>query len=346
MRKLALLILFLSACHPTATLHPAIDATAQPSPDAAGALSLLRLDRAPAEAVPSIGVSDNYLYIASAGVGVYKMPKYGGALTAVDATPFDELQLAVGDSHVFWAGEFNQQRSVQQQPVTGGPTTRILDTLQAVQLQTDSDLVYFSTGLPGGQLGIDQLTSDGRTQRTLAGAVVGGVATPPDWIPADGHVYRVGEYPDASLHDFTVDAPPRMLAAFAPLGAAPQVAAVDATDVYAIGSTTVWRVPRAGGDPTIFYQTPDYPAPEETLVGFGVVDDNHLYVVSAISGRMHLRAIDKTTHAAIDLATAQKSGDMYIQVAQDAQNLFVVRTSVENDSRDTDIVLVPKTPRS
>ena len=80
--------------------------------------------------ISSIAVSDNYLFLATSWQGVYRMPKYGGALTAVEEDDKAVGRVAANRDTVFWnrttfgSGDAPHTQ-VRQQPAAGGATSTL-----------------------------------------------------------------------------------------------------------------------------------------------------------------------------------------------------------------------------
>jgi hypothetical protein len=194
MAKLIVLSLFVAACAPAANpfAPPRTPATQQPGE----AVVLLPLaDYSPSgpssvDSISEIALSHDYLFCAVAHQGLYRMPKYGGAITTVDSGTDSFPLVTVGNERVFW---FNREQLLTR-AADGGATSVIARGIVGVlsnpgHLQADGQYVYYVSGTDPAMMALMRVPVAGGAPTPLGSVqLVGG---PPSFAVDGGDVFYV-----------------------------------------------------------------------------------------------------------------------------------------------------------
>jgi len=241
----------------TVVLHPHINNNLQPGE--AGTLLELNDDR---HWIRDIVVSDNYLFVAVAWAGLYRMPKYGGDIVAVEEDPNSDYgHVATDGERVYWNhNEFDSNdyvhTEVRSQPVDGGPTA----TLTEGNIAIASFSAASSFGAAGGYVSwsadsggdtpgvIERVPAGGGPRQTMLTAA--DVSMLPYWVADDSGVYfttvPLGGPSNGACSIEHVSGPgetPQVLAACATSDS--YVIGSDAAAVYLESSVGLWSMSKA-----------------------------------------------------------------------------------------------------
>jgi hypothetical protein len=149
----------------------------------------------------AIALSENYLFFTVAWAGVYRMPKYGGDIVALEEDPSSDFGHVVTDGErVYWNhNQFDSRdyvhTEVRSQPVDGGPTTTLTAGDIAIasfsvvaSLQAAGGYLYWVADSGGGTPGvIERVSARGGPRETMFSAA--DITMLPYWIADDSGVY-------------------------------------------------------------------------------------------------------------------------------------------------------------
>jgi hypothetical protein len=306
--------------------------------------------------IKDVAIVDSDLYVAVAWSGVYRLPKHGGAVTAVDQgtgrTEFSEL--ANGDGAVFWEASSADDRDFPTshlRRLNAGDTAASTIYQAALgfvgdgrgrNLQVDGSIVYLTQIQNITDLGaIHRIPTTGGVELSTLMAFTlpdGGYHSPTDpprtWIVRDGGVF----YADCPLNGGSceiqrMDADgTRTIATFP--GQEAYVRVVDETSIYVTNpivvagptpsvTTPLLRVDRQTGE--LVELTPDCGC------GLLMLDGGQelFYVTANVPRSNTLEAISKDGGPPRDLATLTSQQTLF-RMAQDDTYLFVVTGDLDS----------------
>jgi hypothetical protein len=171
MTKRLLLLVALSsvtACSdpPTLRIHSEVSTHLQPGESG----TLVQIDDR--HWIEEMALSDNYLFFAVAWSGVYRMPKYGGDIVALEEDPHGQFyHVATEGDRVYWIHVTFDARDyphtqVRSQRVDGGPITTLVEgnfgifsSSQSDEFQARGGYVYWAADTGGGTPGVIERVS-------------------------------------------------------------------------------------------------------------------------------------------------------------------------------------------
>jgi hypothetical protein len=298
--------------------------------------------------IRDIAVSANDLYVSVPWHGVYRMPKYGGAITPVDeGSNVAFIELATGSDAVFWEHttfdkkDFPHAR-VKRQDFDGGPIATLyeanlgfFDSSETRNLQTDGGIVYVTL--------VQNITDDGAIHRLPAagGEPLANIlpfnieaehehsqSLQPIWVAVAGAAYftQCADGPACEIWRAAGDE-------MQDLGPAPpgvsRVTAVDRGEIFLDVQTTeaaVWKVDLASGAATRLVS----PAAGADRL---VVDANEVFFVS---GADSIRAVPRAGGDDRVVADLTGQGTISRLIADDTHIFALVDQS--------EVVMIPKQP--
>lgn len=197
-------LLFTAACgQPPAVAR--LDVSLKTPKKPGEAYSLVRAASAD-DQITSIAVSDNYLFFATSWKGVYRLPKYGGAIDPVEEDADAIASVAASRDTVFWnrttfGGGDIAHTQLKKRAAAGGASSVLLDgefSLPGANLNASlsvvSDALYFTRQSTGGTAPIEfaRLSLPGGGLTTLLSVpypLVDPDALPRAWVVQGDHFY-------------------------------------------------------------------------------------------------------------------------------------------------------------
>ncbi|HRI52600.1 MAG TPA: hypothetical protein PLW65_20695 [Pseudomonadota bacterium] len=306
--------------------------------------------------ISSIAVSDNYLFLATSWQGVYRMPKYGGALTAVEEDDKAVGRVAANRDTVFWnrttfgAGDAPHTQ-VKQQPAAGGATSTLLEgdfgpfatNLYPTLVATGDALYMMRSDKPGDfSVRLDRLLLRDGTKSTLASFPdTGGSAIPwpTAWTLTGDHLYYTL---NASLPRTVMDVKissgsTTPLALDAPISSG--FLAADATGLYSDlpGRTYgLAKISPTDGAVRTLHTSPDLQLGSRTATV--AIDADNIYLLTHDDKvGNQIQAAPKAGGAPTVIGSGSQFQFGVDQFLQDDDNLFVLHEGHE-------VLLLPKKP--
>jgi hypothetical protein len=363
MRKLTLLPLLpvmLTACaQPLLTPSELFDTKIVPAAAPGQGASLVRmrgftpLASSTRYYITGIGLSDDYLILVVDKQGVYRMPKYGGAVEPLDTDADASFRFVLSDGkRVFWdhenvatVGNDITERVFSRDLTSGAANVLVsqthltlIDQYEPMRYQLDGKYIYSGDDIN------DSLSTSRIWRQPIAGGApqlfLDGDAGPYRGFLADhGDVFTIthfGNELDVARAGSTTltklaDLPPGI-----PIigGGVTLVtlACVDANNVYVSDGKNIFAVPRAGGAMKTLDAGGVTTPPWSTLV----VDAENIYFDAGFA----IKAQPLAGGPARQLSTdeSQLKGGVG-QVIQDDKNIFVIHLSGE-------VLMYPKSPAS
>jgi hypothetical protein len=317
--------------------------------------------------IKDIAIVDNDLYVAVAWHGIYRLPKYGGGITAIDesgnATEYYEL--ASGDGAVFWeAASFDNNDfpttflrrvatgdaavSTIHRAVIGG-----LDDSRGKNLQVDGSIIYVTeieNGTDTGAIRRIPITGGAELSSIMPfTAFVPGYHSPTDpprvWIARNGGVFYADcplDSGSCAVQRVTGDGT-QTIVTFP--GKEAYVRAVDETSIYVTNPIVVTGTPPSVTTPllkidqeagAITELTPDCGGGDLMLDG-----GQELFYLSYAGGAITIDAVSKQGGAPRTVANVSDTHQSIWRMAQDDTYLFAL--TVQNDTNlQTQVVAIPK----
>lgn len=304
-----------------------------------------RLPVDPPSYLGAIALSEDYVYFVAWRNGVYRIPKYGGEVVAIEEdTSAFFYYVAANASTVVWVRAPYDALGRMLSPVvrkqTIGETSATLFELTSdiatppfpffPELQITEAKVFFNNGEPAT---IHQVP--------LAGGTATDIGLPdqvsvPSWLADDQHVYYLSALSGNGcvLRRVAIEGgAPQDLAA-CPAGAAQfWLVALDATDAYLASEAGFWKAPKQGGDPVALFMAP---AGHAIQRGLATIDDQNIYFIEMSADTPVLAATPKAGGPARTIWDGFLGGLANArQLAQDRGGLFLL---------GDDIGLFPKPP--
>jgi hypothetical protein len=204
----------------------------------------------PGSQILDLAFDADYIYLGL-GSGVARVPKAGGIPETVIETQDSVPAVAVNGSAVFYSESGFSSSTLSSMPKAGGMPTELdtnSDDIEPI-LANETRVFYFKTHFGGAAEVTSRLTGGG-------GALTyGGSDSSFDALAVDGtHVYW-GDHPfseDASLYRSPIDVAAEELLATVPTVYFPMLSG---DNVYYLESlsTSMYRVPKAGGTPQLAF---------------------------------------------------------------------------------------------
>ncbi len=306
--------------------------------------------------ISSIAVSDNYLFLATSWQGVYRMPKYGGALTAVEEDAKAVGRVAANRDTVFWnrttfgSGDAAHTQ-VKQQPAAGGATSILFEgdfgpfgnSEYPTFVATGDALYMMRSDNPGDfSIRLDRLSLRDGAQATVASFPDTGGSTipwPTAWALTGDHLYYT-TYAGLprTIMDVKLSAgstTPLALDAAISVG----FLAADATGLYsglpgpALGLA---KISPTDGAVRSLYENPDLQL--ESRTSTVAIDADNIYVVTRDkTGGNQIQAAPKAGGAPTVIGSGSQFQYGLEQFLQDGDNLYVLHDGHE-------VLLLPKKP--
>ena len=306
--------------------------------------------------ISSIAVSDNYLFLATSWQGVYRLPKYGGALTAVEEDSNAVNLVTANRDTVFWnrttfgSGD-TPHTQVKQQPAAGGTTSTLLDgdfslfstNVYPTLVATGDALYMMRSDHPGDfSLRLDRRSLRDGAQSTLASFPDSGgpmINWPAAWTVADDHLYfTTYTSPLKTVIDVkTTGGSPTSLALSAPISGA--FLAADAAGIYTglpSPGYGVAKISPADGAVRPLYTNPDLLIASYTSA-VAVDADNVYFVTYDAKAGNQIQAAPKAGGAPTVIGSGSQFQAGIGQILQDKDNLYVLDAGHE-------VLLLPKKP--
>ena len=336
----------------TLQLHSHI--SSGPRPGEAG--TLLELGD-PRQSIRAIALSSNYVYFAVDWAGVYRMPKYGGDIAALQEDRNALFRhLATDADRVYWdhitfpsdddpANSLHTQ--VRSQSLAGGASTTIAEGNFGIYdgegIEASGGRLYWMS-YPAGSTAasLERVSATGGPRDTMI--AFGDYNSAPDWVVDDAGIYFTtlpagqGRVDDCAVEELS--APGQGPATLAPCPTPDSAAAgSDADVVYVQSGQAVWQVSkRSRNTPVTAIQTlPD----GSNFSGPAAFDESNVYVkVYSDSSAWTWVTFPKAGGAMTALADASLCPNIggSWATAADGQYLYVVCGSFDR------IVVVPKPP--
>jgi hypothetical protein len=345
---LGLSVSLLGACGTSPEGPPLISLLATDVP-AGSPYSVVRIDPERVFEIVDVGLSENYLYLSIPWGGVYRLPKFGGAITTVQQDRnswFDGISVN-GDaaSWIATSGDGPNDTGhtrVDRQLVSGGPVATLyegyvgnLSVANVPTLQADGAVVYAVVASNQSASVIAIPASGGTPTQVMTAPAGGGLPSFPTWIAAGGYVYFAA-CPPFSPTDPPAAEPCSIRRApgtggeaedFALIPSSPlRVVAADLAYVYVSGQDAFWRVDRQTGAVSVVEMGGMVP-------WIIVLDETHFF----FSPYVHqLWSVPKAGGAPTLVADLSGHGGMD-KLLQDGQHLFALVGYQE-------VLVVPKTP--
>ena len=304
-----------------------------------------------------IAVSDDYVFFTSDWQGLYRVPKYGGAIEAVEADSHALVQgVATNGSDVFWThATFGANDAphikLKRRSATGGPITVIKEGVFGTgganytsNLLADATNVYaldstFIWALPldGGQA----------TQIAFSEDPLSPVHSGPDWVPDYPAIYVSTCFSATTCSLVKTDLPSGNSQNLLPLQGGlvgDSVEAVDESHIYLVKNQRVSSVSKSDLSTTDLFT----PEPGQTVYWFLLVDATNVYFVSygGTQAGWQLRAVPKAGGPAQVVGWGSQLDHGIWEIAQDDQFLFVLAGPTTNTFGPigNEILAFPKSP--
>jgi hypothetical protein len=313
------------------------------------------------DSIRDIAVAGDDLYVTLSWGGVYRLPKYGGGITALEEgdNNVDYGELVSGDGAVFW--HVSSSDSIRRVTAGGADVSTIFhsDLLSGLgdnrgkNLQLDGSTVYVTQiRRSGGDGAIHRIPANGGAEQSSIlpfmedgpGPVVPSTL-PAVWVARNGGVFlaRCDGAGSCAVDHVTGDGT-QTIATFP--GDEAYVRAADETSIYV---TNMFRVsPRSDSIPPIPLLKIDQQTgavveltPDGSDAWDMVVDDQELFFATFNTGIM-ISAISKQGGDPRIVADFTESHG-FSAMAQDDTQLFVLTSDGEN-SYPSKVIAIPKHP--
>ena len=248
----------------------------------------------PDHLIANMALSDDYLFVTTQWDGIYRLPKYGGAVEAVATDPNAQFNaLAANARDVFWVEvRFGPKDELHQKllrrTAAGGPISTMRSDDFAGVLALDDAYIVLSGGRGPGHDAI-----------SLADGTTVPVPVDLDWVAIDGGTYETSFWLDGNalyslgcdgirLNGFcglvrtdvatgVIERGPA-LPGLSPTGPGPtKLVGADETHIYLYDGPRIWRLRK-----TDFASEDVYTAPAGVSSFQPLVDDNALYFVRVL----------------------------------------------------------------
>jgi hypothetical protein len=353
LRNLILLpLLTVTACSgPSKPAH--FDLTTRAPQHPGDPYSLLRVanynDNTPQDQINAIGLTSDYLFAAVNWAGVYRFPKYGGAVATVQeggSSPYGFL--ATNSKTVFWDdASFDRNDSpggqIMRRSAAGGAATAIAPIKTGMaNITADEENFYYVTAPP-----IENGSQSFEIYRqSLAGGAVAKIFTltegepavhpfgspfSPSFIVDGGDTFVVTDsYTEVDVVPAGSTSAKKLFDL--PSGDLPTLGGVDANWLYLSGGHSLYRAPRAGGTINTLYTLSD----TNSFVRLVATDDKNLYFIQNDASGSAIYAIPTSGGTPARIGRSNLAYLSVATVAQDERNLYIVGQG--------EILMLPKTP--
>jgi hypothetical protein len=334
-----------------------VDATLIEPPEPGQAFSLARVTDPTRDQIVDLAVSDDYVFFAASWDGVYRIPKYGGTLSAVEVeADANVIALAANHDRVFWShNTFGQNdrvsQSIRTRAAAGGPIGQLPQgavlggsTNFTHVMRADDEHVYMIAESTAGA------SLDSVVQLSISGGeplVVPVLDDPsqqlfPSWVPDYPFLYLTrcasGTPSCTNVRRSLLDGSEEKLAE--ETGA---VVAVDEDFVYLRGEEKLQRLSKADKTLTTVAEIGNLPN------GFVEADATHLYFLSFGSDTgAQLLSVPKAGGTPTLVSADPRLNRGVWRMAQDEQYLFVLVGPTFNAQQGevgTEILAFPKVPQ-
>jgi hypothetical protein len=377
MRRLTLLLLFAAACSNQAKpAHWDLKTIAPSQPGEPYSLFRFAGFKSSPDGMPlfppsgiawqinEFSVAGDYMFVAADFAGIYRFPKYGGAVATIQEGGNSIYNfVAANDKVVVWDNDNvgpgdSVSGFMESQSVNGGATATLTQHGHGGGLFTganhftvdDRNLYYVAeaphppaeNGLPPFELHRVPLTG-GKDQVLITNAAPkSGTPYPAtafdfDFVADRGDAFVVTSYGQEVDLIEAGSTTPRKIVDLTTVKEGVTLTAIDATTLYLGDGTHIYTAPRTGGDLTSIYATTE----PKSYVQLAAVDDQNVYLVAsspATGPAAVMFSMPKTGGPLTRISrplTALLAGPGGFQ--QDERNLFFVNEGGE-------MMMLPKTP--
>lgn len=308
--------------------------------------------------ITSITVSDNYLFFSTSWKGVYRLPKYGGAIDPVEEDADAIANVVANRDTVFWnrttfGGGDVPHTQIKKRAAAGGTSSILLDgdfslptSSGNASLSAAGNALYFTNQKHGDSapIDIDRLSLPSGEITTLLSVpyslASGPLLLPHAWLVQDDHLYySKREAGTTKLLQAKADGSGAIeLAASASFSDA--YLGADANNLYTSGQVAAYQglvgVAKADGALTALYKSAAS-SPASFTSTFVVDNDNLYYMTIDPAAGWQVQSLPKAGGTPTVIGTGSQFDMGINQIVQDDNNLYLLHRSHE-------ILLLPKKP--